>query len=464
MSASTPSRGPLAPGETRALQDRVRELSAAGDATRALRSSVELMERLGFPLAPGLRAGVAEALAGRLDRVEAPSGSLDEPGSRAAVIAEGYIVQSLDQLGRYELALAVVDDLVARFGESSHQPTRDAVANALLLKLPLLNRLDRSDEALALCEDAIKRLGDATDDNSRRLVGWVLTAKARLLEKRGEPRDAVAVREQLIRRRDELIDRKLAPNVANSLMVVARYRLESGDAAHAMALCEELLERFGEADHPRLSKYADAARELQAGLAAEGSGSGGGAARTARPSAVLRYGQTLTIEADIRHRRYVLLDRSGEPVAFLPAGIDGQAMARERTWRLVAERRHGARAIIARDPSSGDELGGAADGWRMLTHRIWDGSGHSYKLRQRATDPLRWTLAHRSHSLATFELAAGFRDRSRFYDTDAGQSFGMVTLAQQELTALPDLDLPIVLALALVKADFSAGGGSGVVN
>ena len=69
----------------------------------------------------------------------------------------------LGELGRSEEAIAVYNDLIARFGTATELPLREPLANALFNKAKALDELGRSEEAIAVCDDLIARFGTATE-------------------------------------------------------------------------------------------------------------------------------------------------------------------------------------------------------------------------------------------------------------------------------------------------------------
>ena len=61
-------------------------------------------------------------------------------------------------MGRSEDAIAVYDDLLARFGSATELPLREQVASALLNKGVQLGALGRSEDELAVYERFIRSL------------------------------------------------------------------------------------------------------------------------------------------------------------------------------------------------------------------------------------------------------------------------------------------------------------------
>jgi tetratricopeptide (TPR) repeat protein len=79
--------------------------------------------------------------------------------------------------GRSEDAIAVYDDVFARFGAASELALREPVARALVNKGDALGRLGRSEDAIAVYDDVIARFGQASELALRELVAQALINK-----------------------------------------------------------------------------------------------------------------------------------------------------------------------------------------------------------------------------------------------------------------------------------------------
>src|SRR5580704_695271 len=67
---------------------------------------------------------------------------------------------NLDEVGRYEEALQVYDELLARFGQLAIPALQKYLAMALVNKARIVRGIfDRSEEALGMYEDALRRVG-----------------------------------------------------------------------------------------------------------------------------------------------------------------------------------------------------------------------------------------------------------------------------------------------------------------
>ncbi len=76
---------------------------------------------------------------------------------------------ALGVLGRSEDAIAVYDDLLARFGSATESPLRELVANALVNKGIMLSALGRSEDAIVVYDDLLARFNTATGSPLREL-------------------------------------------------------------------------------------------------------------------------------------------------------------------------------------------------------------------------------------------------------------------------------------------------------
>jgi tetratricopeptide (TPR) repeat protein len=76
----------------------------------------------------------------------------------------------LGELDRSEEAVAVYDEVVARYGDASEPALREQVAGALVNKGVALGALGRSDEELVVYDDVVARYGDAPEPALREQV------------------------------------------------------------------------------------------------------------------------------------------------------------------------------------------------------------------------------------------------------------------------------------------------------
>jgi tetratricopeptide (TPR) repeat protein len=178
------------------------------------------------------------------DAVLAEDGESPDPvASRRVAEALLRKGQALRKLGRFEDAVAVWDDLVARFGE---EPAAPLIAlHAWLSKARDLNRVGRHREAvdavsvlLKLCERR-----DETDA-AQLMVARALDVKARALVFMGCFDDAVACDEEMISRFGQAPETEFRHWVASALEREARVLIREGRVDDAVAVSQQLVDRF----------------------------------------------------------------------------------------------------------------------------------------------------------------------------------------------------------------------------
>ena len=190
-------------------------------------------------------------------------------------------------------------------------------------------------------------------------------------------------------------------------------------------------------------------------------GAGGDESGGNRPTGILWYAQTFVIGQQTAVPRYVIEDSGGNAVAFLPSDVGGHVRTRESDWTLSIERRRGAWAVIARDPLTGAEVAGVRESWLPITHVMWVGDDASYRLREGPLSGI-WSLSFKRRRLATISLTRRIEAFSIAYPaTWRSSDVGSITTREPTLASSVKLDLPIILAVELIKAKCSIGGGGG---
>jgi tetratricopeptide (TPR) repeat protein len=107
---------------------------------------------------------------------------------------------TLGELNRAADALAVYDDVVARFGDAPEPAIREQVAKALANKAFTLGQLNRAADALAAYDELVVRFGDAPEPNLREQVAKALVNKAITLGRLERPAEALATYDEVIAR------------------------------------------------------------------------------------------------------------------------------------------------------------------------------------------------------------------------------------------------------------------------
>ena len=132
--------------------------------------------------------GLKEALFGAPQEIkqEVPPLSASTPRREpnapdlAALSAAKALFNKAFKLGHSEEAIAVYDDLLARFGNATEPALRERIAYALLYKGSALGKLGRSEEAIAVYDDLLARFGNTTEPALREGIGWAKSARQRL--------------------------------------------------------------------------------------------------------------------------------------------------------------------------------------------------------------------------------------------------------------------------------------------
>jgi tetratricopeptide (TPR) repeat protein len=154
---------------------------------------------------------------------------------------------TLSALGRPEEEIAVYDDLLARFGSATELPLREQVAIALRYKSITLSTLGRSDEAIALCDEVLARFGSATEPPLREQVAKALFYKGATLGTLGRSDEAIAVYDDVLARFGSATELPLREQVAQALCCKGVRLSTLGRLEEEIAVYDDLLARFGSA-------------------------------------------------------------------------------------------------------------------------------------------------------------------------------------------------------------------------
>src|SRR6516225_8598717 len=126
--------------------------------------------------------------------------------------------RTLGELRRREEAIAVYDDLIARFGNATELALREHVVLALLDKGNTLGELRRREEAIAVYDDLLARVGNATELALRERVALALLDKGNTLRALRRREEAIAVYDDLIARFGNATELALRERVALALL------------------------------------------------------------------------------------------------------------------------------------------------------------------------------------------------------------------------------------------------------
>jgi tetratricopeptide (TPR) repeat protein len=146
---------------------------------------------------------------------------------------------------RSDEALAALDEVVARFGESEELALREWVAKALVNKSAALNMAGRPDEALVACDAVEARFGMSTELALREAVARALVNKGTTLNNAGHPDEALAAYEAVEARFGGATELVLREQVTKALFSkgVALNKAERTD--EALAAYDAVEARFG---------------------------------------------------------------------------------------------------------------------------------------------------------------------------------------------------------------------------
>ena len=251
----------------------------------------------------------------------------------------------LGELGRSEEAIAVYDDLLARFGTATELPLREQVARALVSKGVRLGALGRSEEAIAVYDDLLARFGTATELPLREQVARALVNKGVRLGALGRSEDAIAVYDDLLARFGTATELPLREQVAGALFNKGFTLGALGRSEDEIAVYDDLLARFGTAHR------AAAARTGRRGARQQG-----GQARRARPQRGRDRGLRRSA-GPLRHGDRAAAARTGRQGALQQGGHARRARPQRGRdcglRRSAGPLRHGDRAAAARTGRQG---------------------------------------------------------------------------------------------------------------
>jgi tetratricopeptide (TPR) repeat protein len=224
-----------------------RRTDASGDA--ALRTAIDLYDEAARQFEAGdvaLSLALLDDLIGRFG--EAPEAALREE------VAKALFNKGLTLGGRGDSAgeIATYDELIARFGEAREPALREMIAKALFNKSVTLGDAGDGPGQLAAYDELIARFGEAPESVLRKQVAIALFNKGVRLGMGGDSAGEIAVYDEVIARFGEDPEPALRERVAAALYNKGVTLGEGGDAASAITTFDELIARFGEALEPNL--------------------------------------------------------------------------------------------------------------------------------------------------------------------------------------------------------------------
>ena len=151
---------------------------------------------------------------------------------------------------RAEDALATLDELVDRFGESETPAILEGVAMALFNKGVTLGRLDRLEEALNAWDEVVSRFGKSKAPTLLKPVAKALFNKGMALGRLDCPEEELSAYDEVVNRFGESETPAILEQVAKALFNKGMALGRHDRSEEALATYDEVLSRFGESETP----------------------------------------------------------------------------------------------------------------------------------------------------------------------------------------------------------------------
>lgn len=163
----------------------------------------------------------------------------------------------LARLKRTAESFVVREEVILRFGESTDLKLRGQIAVALIAKADLfLNDLERYEDAVAACDDLLRRLNGASEPDLIVYIAEAMKLKGAALGRLNRPDDALAVYGELISRFGGAVAAELRESVVQALYLKAELLCGVGRRNEALVAYDELIRKFKVAEiAPSLQKY-----------------------------------------------------------------------------------------------------------------------------------------------------------------------------------------------------------------
>ncbi len=166
----------------------------------------------------------------------------------------------LAQLGRWEQAIAVYDDLVRRTGGSRDIGLRESAVRALFNKGASLSGHQHFEEAISVYDELVSRFAADSEPTLSEAVGKALINKGIALAELNRFSEAVAVLDEVVSRWGDSNDPILRERASKALLNKASALIQLSAAKEAMAAYDEILSRFGNDADPLLQEQVAIAR------------------------------------------------------------------------------------------------------------------------------------------------------------------------------------------------------------
>jgi len=192
------------------------------------------------------------------DEVVARFADSDETALRAlaaiALLSKGIALG--EELNRIEGAITVFDEVVVRFADSDETVFRKLVAMALVIQGNCLSELNRVGEAITVFDEVVARFADSDETALREQAARALVNKGRALDELNRAEEAIAVFDEVVARFADSDETALREQVASAL-INKGYRLgELNRTEEAIAVYDQVVALFAKADAVALREQA----------------------------------------------------------------------------------------------------------------------------------------------------------------------------------------------------------------
>jgi tetratricopeptide (TPR) repeat protein len=173
-----------------------------------------------------------------------------------ALVSKSYC---LGNLGRLLESIDACDEVLERFADSPDAVFKPPVAKALINKGYTLQELNRDEEAIVIYDEVVRRFGDSTELDLREQVGGALVNKSTALGKLGRFVESIAVYDEMVLRFADSPEPVFRDQVARTLISKANSLQYLGRVDEELAAYDEVIRRFGDATEPELREQVGVA-------------------------------------------------------------------------------------------------------------------------------------------------------------------------------------------------------------
>ena len=159
---------------------------------------------------------------------------------------------TLSRMSRLEDALSVYDRVVHRFGQSKNLAVLESVAKALFNKGMILGGMNQFEDALDALEEVISRFEQSTDTALLELVANVIVYKGDALDRLNRPEDALAAWDDLLLRFGQSENQALLELVAIAFVNKGALFARLNRPQDGLAACDEMLHFFRQNNNPEI--------------------------------------------------------------------------------------------------------------------------------------------------------------------------------------------------------------------